>query len=657
MKGKSKIPAEFLQKIKDAVNILDVVGEHVVLRKTGGNSVGLCPFHSERSPSFSVHENKGLYHCYGCKKSGDLFTFAMEIHGITFPEAVEELAERARLPLPLDWNGGLASDDPEVQKKRRDQRENQHILFKLNLFAMAFFRQQLKAQVEVMRYFKSRGVNDDLALNFRVGAVPPAWDALARHMADKKAPLAKAVELGLIRPSSKNSRASSMGYFDLFRNRAMFPIIDLRGRVAGFGGRTLPEHVTRAMGGSVESGEMAPPKYMNSPESPVFQKSKLAFGLFQAQKHVRETDELILVEGYFDVLALHAAGFENVVATCGTSLTPEHLRLFQRFAKKITVLFDGDSAGVSATERAMEVGLEQGLVLSGASLPRNLDPDELLFDQSTGQSLPQGREQMSALLSGSRPLLATRLAEECAKARGGPEARTQALRCVAGWLGKYKDPVGRQIWVEEAAKGLGVTPGLLYQAMGVHAGAQPTSFEAHQNRRPQGLPRGSQRPTVERQKALTTAERVLLQGLAIGGDYSVLLQQARGKLPKDCTLVELFVFEPARDWVSRLIHEPGAFELMRASPEKILTQDIDPSLRPVLTEAWVTKEPLFTQAEFKNALDRALSRNWARFSQQIKKALAEAEAKQDGDLHAQLMKDYLDVQRKIKEFNNFYDEA
>jgi DNA primase len=692
--SRGKISTELLHKIKDAVNILEVVGEHVVLRKSGANATGLCPFHSERSPSFSVHEGKGLYHCYGCKKSGDLFTFFMEIHGIGFPEAVEELAERAKIALPNDWFGGSSTDDPETQKRRKEAREKLHVLFKLNLFAMAFYRQQLQQLPAVDRYFRKRGVQGDLATNFRVGAAPAQWDALARHMTEKKAPLPQSVELGLIRPSTKNAPGST-GYFDLFRNRAMFPIIDMRGRVAGFGGRMMPQ----PEGAPGDDG----PKYMNSPESPIFQKSKLAFGLFQAQKHIREKDELILVEGYFDVLALHAAGFENVVATCGTSLTPDHLALFRRFAKRVTVLFDGDKAGISATERAMEVGLDNGMILYGASLPEGLDPDELLFDQETGQSLPEGKERMAQILAASHPLLSTQLKVESQAATQGPEARTQALKKAAGWLRRYTDPVGREVWMEDVVKSLGVSRSLLSQAMGEPQRGASSSATVVANpgggpkpaARPQPLPQplsqpkapaptpapaatgGASRPPhpfapranssqsasqsgsrgAKTVRELKGGEKMLLQGLAKGGEFSELFAQIRTKLPPESTVADLFDYLPAREFVAALFTEPGKLERFRAMPESVLDDEMDAQVRSTLTEAWVSRDALFETEDFKMSLDKATGRLWARFSQRIKTALTDAEAKQDAGLHAELMKEYLDVQRKIKEFISFYDEA
>ncbi len=662
-RSSGKISSDLLKAIKEAVNILEVVGEHVVLRKSGANHSGLCPFHSERSPSFSVHEQKQLYHCYGCKKSGDLVTFVQEIHGISFPEAVEELAERARIPLPKDWGDGSSSDDPEVQRRRQEAQERLHLLFKLNLFTMAFYRQQLGQFSLADRYFRGRGVQGDVAANFKVGAAPASWESLARHFIEKKAPLPQAVELGLIRPSTKQT-PGGCGYFDLFRNRAMFPIIDMRGRVAGFGGRTLPAEA----GAEPQASSTNDPKYMNSPESQIFQKSKLAFGLFQAQKHIREKGEVILVEGYFDVVALHAAGFQNVVAACGTSLTPEHLAIFRRFAHKITILFDGDRAGISATERAMEVGLDHGLVLHGASLPDGLDPDELLFDQTTGQPVAEGRVRMASILGNTQPLLATRLKQEIQSAQQGPEARTVALKKVAAWLGRYQDPVGREVWIDEVERGLGVSRALLGQAMGkplpeVRAssarsmGSSSTTQRQWPNSGQGQRPTQGARPKGAPLTQLSSSDRLLLAGMARGGEFSALFAEAREKLPKSWTLDELFDYLPAREFITMLLNSPGVIERFRAAPETVLNEELDPQVRSILTEALVSSEPMVERDDFRVTLDRGLAKVWARFSHRITAALADAEAKKDAELHSKWMKEYLDVQRKIKEFNSFYDEA
>jgi DNA primase len=680
---KGKITPEFLQKIKDAVNLIEVVGEHVVLRKSGANYSGLCPFHQERSPSFSVSEQKQLYHCYGCKKGGDLVSFVMEIHGITFPEAIEELAERGKVPLPKDFNGPSGAS-PEEDARRAAAREKLNLAFKLNRFVAAFYHHSLSQQPQAREYFRQRGVSDDQIRSFYLGSSSNAWDDLTRHLIAKKAPIDVSQELGLIRPSPKQT-AGGPGYFDLFRDRVMFPILDLRGKVVGFGGRSMP-----SAGGTSDG-----PKYMNSPESPIFHKSKIAYGLYQAQKFVRERDEVILVEGYFDVIALHSAGFQNVVATCGTALTPEHLNVFKRFASKITVLFDGDRAGITATERAMELGLTHGAVLYGASLPEGLDPDEILFDQETGQATPDGAARMKTILDAAAPLLDTRIRAAAKEAEQGAEARTQALKLIAGWLASYTDPVGREIRVEEVQKLLGVSRSLLDQAMGVttsrgaaHSRQAPAGPRITQS----GQPSQQSRPPVRTIKPATpnapplpgtpkkptgpktpsAGDRVLLQALALGGHFLVPFSEFVGKLPPNMTIADLFDYFPARVFLTQLLTSEGgepqlppgfSLDLGRFSDE-----ELDPQVRSILTEASVrgsvgsvtssvTDGGGFSAQDVRGAIHRGSRRLWARFSQLIKAAMQDAEANQDAGLHTKLSKEYLDVERKMKEFISFYDEA
>jgi DNA primase len=704
---KGKISPELLQKIKDAVNLIEVVGEHVVLRKSGSNYTGLCPFHSERSPSFSVSEQKQLYHCYGCQKGGDLVSFVMEIHGVSFPEAIEELAERARIALPKDW-GGSSGANPEEDARKAAAREKLTLAFKLNRFVAAFYHHILSQQPQAREYFRARGVPEEQIRAFYLGASPSGWDALTQHLIAKKAPLQVAQELGLIRPSPKQTPGGS-GFFDLFRNRAMFPILDLRGKVVGFGGRSLPGTTT----GSGSTAASDGPKYMNSPESPIFHKSKIAYGLYQAQKFVREKDEVILVEGYFDVIALHAAGFQNVVATCGTALTPEHLQVFKRFASKVTVLFDGDKAGIAATERAMELGLSHGSILYGAAMPEGLDPDEILFDQETGQATSDGKARMEAILAGAQPLLDARIRQSVQEAASGPEARTQALKQIGAWLASYTDPVGREIRIEDAVSQLGISRGLLEQAMvgGAKHGTPtasvgratfgggssapsnraaprphtgPMSSGPHQSQKPG--PSGRVTPQVASRSKRTAdlrgpsaADRVLLQGLALGGRFIEAFVEAEGKLPQGMTIADLFDYVPARVFLARLL-EQGALsagftqdlQSLVAMPDAetadVAGTEIDPQVRSIVMEAAVrggsaglpgdgNGEGGGLLADVKGAVHRGIRRLWARFSQQIKAAMQEAEAKKDAGLHARLSKEYLDVERKMKEFISFYDEA
>ena len=693
--NKDRFSVDLIQKIKDAVNIVEVVGEHVVLRKTGANHVGLCPFHSERTPSFSVNENRQLYHCYGCKRGGDLLTFVMEILGLSFAEAIEELADRARVALPQHWSN---SHSPEQTEQQKQKREKTALAFKLNRFVAAYFHQQLAQSSEALHYLKRRGVAPEAMKAFYVGAALDSWHHLSQHLERQKAPLDLAVELGLIRPSQKNNPLQKSNdspyspYFDLFRHRVLFPIVNLRGKIAGFGGRVL---------GAEES-----PKYLNSPESLVFQKSKLAFGLFQAQKHIREKDEVILVEGYFDVLALHAAGFQNAVATCGTSLTVDHLQLLKRFASKITVLFDGDSAGISATQRAMEVGLEQGWVLHTAELPRDLDPDEILFHPQTGELQPSGIEQMQAILGGAQPILDLKLNQSIEQGRKSPEDQVQALKQVASWLALLNDSVGREVRVQYVSKQLGVSQGLVLEAVSqklasgrrgvpsstvsLSSSVSPSPFSGFSSPsasrgggtagvqvkngfvpqvRPQ-LPgervnlqqkRGKEGRTGgrgEESRGMTPMDRVLVQGFVLGGSFWSAMKAIEEQLPQGVNLKDLVEYPPAQAWVEEWIKQKSWTEGQASGVQvQDLARDLDSQVREVLTEVLVGQLPAIEQEEFQAALKKCLSRQWARFSQRLKAQISQAALRNDAELQTKLMKEYLDVQRKMKDFNNFYDEA
>jgi DNA primase len=642
---KFKVSPEFLQKIKDSTNLIEIVGEHVVLRKSGANFVGLCPFHSERTPSFSVSENKQLYHCYGCKKGGDLVSFVMEMMGLSFVEAVEDLAERARIPLPKEW--AKSEKSGEVADKRSAEREKQALSFKLNRFAAAFFHQNLRSSPSSVNYFSKRGVGEDSRNLFYLGTAPDSWDALAKHLVSKKAPIELAIELGLIRPSTKKSPSSpGFDYFDLFRNRVIFPILNLSGKVAGFGGRALGDQT---------------PKYLNSTESLVFHKGKLAFGLYQAQKYIRELDEIILVEGYFDVLALHAAGFRNVVATCGTSFTPDHLTLFKRFANRVTVLFDGDSAGLSATERAMEVGLDHGFIVYGAQMPKDLDPDELVLNSETGEVREEGKEQMSSILSQAKPLLDARIDESIQSAHQSPEDRAQALKKIGAWLARFNDSVGREVRMQLIEKQLGISRNLLHEAMGKKfqtsspsvGSSAPSPVIRSKNFAP-GKVFSTQASSPAGQ--IGKLDRILLSGLVFGGEYHALFSQIRGDLPPKIGLSDLFDYGPARAFVATILNRPELLEKLRSVPESLFDGGLDMQVRAILTEVLVSADPPMSLNQFRGALYKSLEKNWARFSQYIKAAITDAELKKDAGLQTQLMKEYLDVQRKMKEFSSFYDE-
>lgn len=631
-----KLSSEFLDQIKEAVSIVDVVGEHVVLRKSGSNFSGLCPFHSERSPSFSVSETKQLYHCYGCKAGGDMISFVMEMNGMSFAEAVQDLAERANLSLPQDFNknaGGASSQ----------KREKAKTAYKLNRFASVFFRNQLSSHRSSQRYLQERGLTEQTQQVYYVGFAPDAWEGLSSHLTQGGAPLDVARELGLIRPSPKKPGT----HIDLFRNRILFPILNIQGKVAGFGGRLIP-------GESRSSSESAAPKYLNSPESIVFQKSKLVYGLYQAKKYIREKDEAIFVEGYFDVTALYQVGIKNVVATCGTALTLDHLRRVQKFGKRLVVFFDSDQAGQNAAEKSMELGLREGMILYLAQIPNGKDPDEYISTFSNGD---EARQSLEKVISDARPIIDIKLEEWVSKSKAHPDdaqLKSEAIQKAASWFGMFSDPVGRDLRIDQFSSQLGVRREILESAAGLKGRApvrRPTPAPSRTGP-PQNLGRGMPR------QELPSQEVSVLKAMLFWNSASALFQEIGQNLPPEMTFSDLFSAPLAKSFTHRIWGESRDYKGCPPRVERWLEADVDPQIRSIITESALQEQSEPTEEEIRkvrmNAF-RLLQQTWARFSHKLRAALSAAEATNDVELQDKLMKDYLDVQRKMKEFNKFYD--
>ena len=341
---------EKVSEIRDRSSILEVVSDYVTLKKTGRNHRGLCPFHSEKTPSFMVNEEKQIFHCFGCGEGGDVFAFLMKAGHYSFPQAVEELAKRYGVRLP-------ARELSASQKKQMDKRES---LFEINRIASEYFRDLLTRRregEEGRRYLSQRGISQEVVAEHGLGYSTDRWDGLVEHLREKKASLDLARELGLIFPKKRE------GWYDAFRNRILFPIFDLHQRIVGFGGRIIKE------------GE---PKYLNSPESSIYHKGEVLYGLQVAKRYATDKDCIIVVEGYFDLLTLHQYGWRHSVATLGTALTPQHIRTLKRYTKNLITLFDADQAGVQATLRSLPLFLEEEVAGKTVILPNGEDPDGFL---------------------------------------------------------------------------------------------------------------------------------------------------------------------------------------------------------------------------------------------------------------------------------------
>ena len=340
-------PPSFIDELIARNPIEDVVGQYVTLKRSGANMFGLCPFHGEKTASFSVAPDKGIYYCFGCHKGGGAINFMMELEGLSYPDAVRALAKRVGMEVP---------EDEQYQSRYRQQER----LWALHKEAARFFYSQLYAPVgaAALQYALGRGMNKYILTTFGVGYAPDSWDSLVKAMSAKGYTKQELIDSGLVTVSQKNGNL-----FDRFRDRLMFPIIDTRGNVIAFGGRTVKKDADTA-------------KYLNSPETLIFNKRKNLFGLNLAKK--TKQDHLILVEGNIDVVALHQYGFDNAIASLGTSLTEEQAVLMSRYTEKVVLIYDGDEAGQRATQRAIPILEKAGIAVKVLKLRDAKDPDEFL---------------------------------------------------------------------------------------------------------------------------------------------------------------------------------------------------------------------------------------------------------------------------------------
>lgn len=351
--ARGQIPDSFIQEVIARTDIVDVVGRHVALRKGGANLLGLCPFHGEKSPSFTVSPAKQFYHCFGCGAHGDAIRFLMEHAGLGFLDAVKDLAQQAGLQVPE------AQVDPAEQARAAQARARQHTLTDVLLRAAEHYRVRLKDDARAIEYLKKRGLSGRVAQHFGLGYAPGGWRSLASAFPDYEAE--ELVEAGLV--IVQGEEGADQRRYDRFRDRIMFPIRSVKGEVIGFGGRVL------------DSGE---PKYLNSPETPVFVKGRELYGLHEARTAIRDRGYALVVEGYMDVVALAQSGFANAVATLGTACTPDHVKKLLRFTDHVVFSFDGDAAGRRAASRALEAVLPQVNDLRTFRflfLPTEHDPD------------------------------------------------------------------------------------------------------------------------------------------------------------------------------------------------------------------------------------------------------------------------------------------
>jgi DNA primase len=424
-----QITEEFIDDLRNRVDIVDIIKEYVPLKKQGQNYKGLCPFHSEKTPSFVVSPHKQIYHCFGCGKGGNVYTFLMDRGGLSFLDAVAHLAQRCGIPLP---QGELT---PEKARQNSLRERYYHI----NEMAVQFFQQGLEDRrgQQAKQYLQKRGINNELITKFSLGYAPDSWDELSRFLLEKEITEEEIILLGL---AVKGQRGNLV---DRFRNRVMFPIFDDRSHVIGFGGRVMDD---------------TQPKYLNSPDTPLFSKGRHLYGLNLAKTAIRSNEQAILMEGYMDVLAAHQYGITHAVGTLGTALTADHGKLLMRYTYNAVLCFDADAAGQEASMRGLDTLRQLGMRVSVMTVPDGKDPDEFLRKN--------GRDSFQGLIEQALSLVEYKLTRQMAKYNKETVAgKVQIIQALLPDLYLIQSPVERQGLIDMLAQRLSLAETAIYAEM------------------------------------------------------------------------------------------------------------------------------------------------------------------------------------------------
>ena len=526
----SGLPPDFIQLVRQKADLVEVVAEKVVLRKQGKNFVGLCPFHNDHKPSFQVSPSKQIYKCFSCGAGGDVLRFVMQTEHLSFAEAVRHLARRYHIPLP--------TRNPEAQPLGSlDERELSHREKLLEILAMAadFYRHALRSQLgsAARQYLHSRHLSEETLQKFQIGFAPPGWQSLYEYLVNhKRQPVKLLEEAGLLVPRQQGS-----GHYDRFRNRIILPIFDVQGRVIGFAGRAL--------------GESGQPKYLNSPETELFNKSQVVYGLNFARDAIAKADQVLVVEGYFDVIALHQAGVAYAVAAMGTALTPHQVKILLRYtqSKRLILNFDADRAGLNAANRAIEAVEEQArrgeIELRILTLPEGKDADEFLREYKSSAPPTRAVSELQTLIEQAPLWLDWRIEQvlagrDLSRATDFQQARQALVQLLAGLGGQW-----RSLYLHKVAELLSRGNGRLSRdleedlrrAVRQYRWAKP------------------QQPSLNKGSKLLQSESHLLQIFLHFGEYRREIRQ---------TLLERelqFSFRPHRELWQRIL------ELISAQPE------------------------------------------------------------------------------------------
>jgi DNA primase len=521
------ISEEKISEIRNTANIVDVVSEVVQLRKTGKNFIGLCPFHSEKTPSFTVNPDKQIFHCFGCGEGGNVFSFVMKQDRLSFPEAARFLAKKFGIDLP----------EPRLSEKDKKQFSEKESLHKINRLAADFYHRTLLSSEKgrpAMDYLSRRKISRSTIDQFRLGFAPDEWQDLFRYLKNKRVPEHLMEKAGLILPNKNNE-----GYYDRFRNRLIFPIYAIGGQIAAFGGRAIDDRM---------------PKYLNSPETPLFNKRRILFGLDKAKNECREARTVFVVEGYMDSIMLFQEGLKNTVATLGTAMTPEHIRILRGFSDKIILVYDSDEAGIKAATRSIGLFMDHGVDARILVLPEGQDPDS--FVRENGMAFFKQISQNAFSLV--EFLIHSAIEKHGLSVSGKMEVVNDLLEPMAD----TKDPVAKSLYIKKISEKIGIDETALAFKLKAFIDQRQTGFQKHSEEAAPGHPSGSsgqdgwtgEAPTIRLERQILS---VMLQFPKIISEIKKhdLIKYFNDPLLKSIGMIILDATESSRVSFSDLVHE------------------------------------------------------------------------------------------------------
>ncbi len=545
-----RIPENKIDEIRNAADIVDLISAHVHLKKRGKNFIGLCPFHQEKTPSFTVSLDKQIYHCFGCGAGGNVFKFLMEFKNISFIEAVEEIADHLGIKI-------------EMENTQPDDKQNeQELFYEINLVAARFFSDNLlksSGGENAREYLRKRNIKPQIQKIFGLGYAPFGWDNFLAHAKENKIDLSKAKTLGLIDTNDKGE------YYDKYRGRVIFPIFSPNGRVIAFGGRILENQENTA-------------KYLNSPESPVYSKRRSLFGLYHSKDEIRKLDRAILVEGYMDLISLFQTGVKNVVASSGTSLTDEQVQLLSRFTKNIIILFDADPAGQKASLRSIEILLKQDFEVKVIALPKGEDPDSYI--------IKFGKEKFEEEIIKAKNFLEYQTAqfEESGMFEDSAQM-TKAIRELVKTLALVSDELKRNLLMKSIAKKFNLREKLIESELNTFLEQIKTrnSFQGERPEQRQASPKSSEQlPLTAKTEIENPYEKELVRLLYSGN------QEVLSAISSNISLEDFSNLKFRK--LAEIVYE--GFEEQRISPADLVDKIEEEELRDFIFDLTLTDETI-----------------------------------------------------------------